>query len=64
VKCFWTFLSALAGAVALAVEHLGKGFMLACLVAAAGGGPCARALAPFLSASLGEARKESIMKND
>jgi hypothetical protein len=29
-------LGALAGALALAVEHLGKGFMLACLVAAAG----------------------------
>jgi len=32
----WKFLSALAGALALAVEHLGKGFMLACLVVAAG----------------------------
>jgi hypothetical protein len=37
VSCFWKFLSALTGAVVLAVEHLGKGFMLACLVAAAGG---------------------------
>jgi hypothetical protein len=36
-KCFWNVLGALAGALALAVEHLGKGFMLACLVAAAGG---------------------------
>jgi len=37
VKCCWNVLGALAGAVALAAEHLGKGFMLACLVAAAGG---------------------------
>src|SRR5580658_9684453 len=36
VACLWSVLSALAGAVVLAVEHLGKGFMLACLVAAAG----------------------------
>jgi hypothetical protein len=36
VKCCWNVLGALAGAVALAVEHLGTGFMLACLVVAAG----------------------------
>jgi hypothetical protein len=36
VKCFWDVLGALAAAVALAAEHLGKWFMLACLVAAAG----------------------------
>jgi hypothetical protein len=36
LESFWNALSALAGAVALAVEHLGKGFMLGCLVAAAG----------------------------
>jgi hypothetical protein len=36
VACFWSVLSALTGAVALAAEHLGKGFMLACLVLAAG----------------------------
>jgi hypothetical protein len=36
LSSFWKFLSALAGALVLAVEHLGKGFMLACLVAAAG----------------------------
>jgi hypothetical protein len=36
VSCFWKVLSALAGAVVLAVEHLGKGFMLGCFVAAAG----------------------------
>jgi hypothetical protein len=35
VSCFWKALIALAGALVLAVEHLGKGFMLACLVAAA-----------------------------
>jgi hypothetical protein len=36
VSGFWKFLSAIGGALMLAVEHLGKGFMLACLVAAAG----------------------------
>jgi hypothetical protein len=36
LSCIWKVLSALAGAVVLAVEHLGRGFMLACLVAAAG----------------------------
>jgi hypothetical protein len=35
VKCCWDVLGALAGAAALAAEHLGKGFMLAGLVAAA-----------------------------
>ena len=35
VSSLWKFLSALAGAVVLAVEHLGKGFMLACFAAAA-----------------------------
>jgi len=33
---FWNVLSGLAGALTLAVEQLGKGFMLACLVVAAG----------------------------
>jgi hypothetical protein len=36
VKSFWNVLSALAGPVVQAVEHLGKVFMLACLAAAAG----------------------------
>jgi hypothetical protein len=36
VSSFWKVLSALAGAVALTAQHLGKGFMLACLVAAMG----------------------------
>jgi hypothetical protein len=36
VKSFWNVLGALAGSVVLAVEHLGKGFMFACLAAAAG----------------------------
>jgi hypothetical protein len=36
VKCFWDVLGALAGAVALEAQRLGKVFMLACLVAAAG----------------------------
>ncbi len=35
VECLWNFLSAVAGAMALAVEYLGKGFMLACLAAVA-----------------------------
>jgi hypothetical protein len=35
-KSLWNVLGALGNAVALAAEHLGKGFMLACLVAAAG----------------------------
>jgi hypothetical protein len=35
VASFWNVISALTGAVALAAEHLGKGFMLACLVAVA-----------------------------
>ncbi len=33
---FWNVLRALAGALALGAEHLGKGFMLACLVAVIG----------------------------
>jgi hypothetical protein len=33
---FWNVLSGLAGALTLAAEQLSKGFMLACLVAAAG----------------------------
>jgi hypothetical protein len=36
VACFWNVLCGLTGALALAVQHLGKGFMLACLAAAAG----------------------------
>jgi hypothetical protein len=36
LKCFWNALAALTGALALAVEHLGWGFMPACLAAAAG----------------------------
>jgi len=36
LSCFWKALSALAGAAVLAVEHLGKGFILVWLVAAAG----------------------------
>jgi hypothetical protein len=36
VTCFWSVLSALTGALTLAVQHLGMGFMLVCLVAAAG----------------------------
>ncbi len=36
LSCSWKALSALAGAGLLAVEHLGKGFLLACLVAGAG----------------------------
>jgi hypothetical protein len=34
--CFWHVAGALADAATLAVEHLGKGFMLGCVVAAAG----------------------------
>jgi hypothetical protein len=33
-KCFWSVLLALTGAGALAVEHLGKGVMLICALAA------------------------------
>jgi hypothetical protein len=36
VSCFWNVLSALTGALALALEKMGKGFLLACLVAGAG----------------------------
>jgi hypothetical protein len=36
LRCCWNLLGTSAGAVALAFEHLGRGFMLACLVAAAG----------------------------
>jgi hypothetical protein len=36
LKCFWSVLGGLAGAVVLVVEQLGKVFMLACLAAAAG----------------------------
>ena len=36
VECFWNALSALTGALALAAEHMGWQFMLACLAAAAG----------------------------
>ena len=35
VESFWNALTALMGALALAVEHLGQGFMLACLAAVA-----------------------------
>jgi membrane protein implicated in regulation of membrane protease activity len=35
VKCLWNIFGALAGAVVLVVEHLGNGFMLACLAVVA-----------------------------
>jgi hypothetical protein len=35
LKCFWDVMGALAGAAALSAEHLGKLFMLGCLLAAA-----------------------------
>jgi hypothetical protein len=36
IKCCWDVLCALGGAVALAAQHLGKVFILCCLLAAAG----------------------------
>ena len=37
LSCFWKFISALSGAVVLAMKHMGTGFILACLYAAAAG---------------------------
>jgi hypothetical protein len=34
VRCFWNVLGALGGAVALGVEHLNRGFLVVCVVAA------------------------------
>jgi hypothetical protein len=44
VKCFWDVLCALAGAAALIAQHLGKIFILVCIVTVLG---CAAACAGF-----------------
>ena len=58
---FWNVLSALTGALALAVQQLGKGFMLVCLVAAAGAcAACAGFGTIFVRLVLGRPEKNQL----
>ena len=61
VASLWNAVSALAGALALAVEQLGKGFVLACFVAAAGAcAACAGFGTIFVRVVLGRSEKTQL----
>ncbi len=61
VTSFWNVLSGLAGALTLAVEQLGRGFLLACLLAAAGASAvCAGFGTVFVRLALARSEKNEL----